>query len=433
MSLLETITWNIARAGGFTAFVLLTCAVAMGVALSSHWQSSSRWPRIINNEIHNFLTLLALIFAGIHILALWLDPFTSFSWSEMFIPFMSSYRPIWTAFGIISLYLGLAIGLSTWLRPVIGYKWWRSLHVFTLLLYLTVAVHGIAAGSDSRTWWGTAIYLISIFLIGTLLVMRLLQPINKVITRPADASEVVGTPGIGVVAMGSTVVSTQRRRAHPVLALVTILVVLGGTVWAVLGPLQAGWAATKSSQSVASTSIAANSAGNSAPASPFSPGAVATPQITTPQTTFPQSFTGNLAGQITQSQSRRSGIVTIQLDMNISNGPTGDVEVALQGTTSGTGDTVSISNSEVALLSSDGQPVYEGTVSQLDTTNQWSITAQLTGTDASTLDVQMKLTVDSNNGTVTGTITAGSGSSSGGSSSGGSSSGGSSSGSSNSI
>jgi hypothetical protein len=118
-----------------------------------------------------------------------------------------------------------------------------------------------------------------------------------------------------------------------------------------------------------------------------------------------------------------SGVVTIQLDMNISNGPTGDVEVALQGTTSGTGDAVSISNAEVALLSSDGQPVYEGTISQLDTTNQWSITAQLTGTDASTLDVQMKLTVDSNSGTVTGTITAGSGNSSGGSSSGGSSSG----------
>jgi Ferric reductase like transmembrane component len=415
MSLLETITWNIARAGGFTAFILLTFSVAMGLALSSHWQTS-RWPRIINNELHNFLSLLALIFASIHILAIWLDPFTSFSWSEIFIPFMSHYRPIWTAFGIISFYLGLAIGLSAWLRPVIGYKWWRRLHVLTLLLYVMIAVHGIASGSDARTWWGTAIYLISIFLIGTLLVMRLLQPINKVITRPADASEVVGGPGIGIVAVGSTVVSTQRRRAHPVLALVTILVVLGGTCWAVLGPLQAGWAATKSSQSVASTT--SNSTGNITPVSPFAPGTSATPQTTTPQTTFPQSFTGNLTGQITQRQSHRSGTVTIHFDMNISNGPTGNVEVELQGESSGTGGAVSISNSVVALLSSTGQPIYEGAISQLDTTNQWSMTAQLTGADASILNVQMKLAVDSNSGTVTGTITAGGGSSSGGSSNG---------------
>lgn len=413
MSLLETITWNIARAGGFTAFALLTFAVAMGLALSSHWQSP-RWPRIINNEIHNFLSLLALIFAAIHILAIWLDPFTSFSWSEMFIPFLSHYRPIWTAFGIISLYLGLAIGLSTWLRPAIGYKWWRRLHVFTLLLYIMIAVHGIASGSDSRTWWGTAIYLISIFLIGTLLVMRLLQPVNKVITRPADASEVANVTGVGVVAMGSTIVTTQRRRAHPVLALVTILIVVGGTAWAVLGPLQAGWAATSSSQSFASSS--SSSTGNNNPSAPFSPGTSATPQTTTPQTTFPQSFTGNLTGQISQRQSRRSGLVTIQFDMSISNGPTGNVEIELQGTSSGSGNAVSISNSVVALSSSDGQPVYEGAISQLDTTNQWSMTAQLTGADSSTLKVQMKLTIDSNSGTVTGTITAGSGSSGGGSS-----------------
>lgn len=335
----------------------------------------------------------------------------------MFIPFLSHYRPIWTAFGIISLYLGLAIGLSTWLRPIIGYQWWRRLHVLTLFLYVMIAVHGIASGSDSRTWWGTAIYLVSIFLIGTLLVMRLLQPVNKVVTRPADASELANVNGVGVVAMGSTIVSTQRRRAHPVLALMTILVVVGGTAWAVLGPLQAGWAATTSSRSATASSSSTTSAGNSNPAAPFSPGTSATPQTTTPQTTFPQSFTGNLTGQITQRQSRRSGLVTIQFSMNISDGPTGNVEVELQGETSSSGDQVSVSNSVVALSSSSGQPIYEGAISQLDTTNQWSMTAQLTGADSSTLQVQMKLTVDSATGNVTGTITAGSGSSSGSSSS----------------
>ena len=61
MSIWQTVTWDVARAGGFTAFGLLTLSVAIGLALTLHWQSSF-WPRIINSELHNFLTLLSLIF-----------------------------------------------------------------------------------------------------------------------------------------------------------------------------------------------------------------------------------------------------------------------------------------------------------------------------------------------------------------------------------
>ena len=60
MSIWQTVTWDVARAGGFTAFGLLTLSVAIGLALTLHLQSP-RWPRIINSELHNFLTLLALI------------------------------------------------------------------------------------------------------------------------------------------------------------------------------------------------------------------------------------------------------------------------------------------------------------------------------------------------------------------------------------
>ncbi len=168
MSVWQTVTWDVARAGGFTAYILLTLSVAWGLALTLHWQAP-RWPRLINSELHNFLTLLALIFTGIHVLGVWLDPFTHFGWNEVFIPLASHYRPLWMAFGIVALYLGLAIGLSTWLRPLIGYKLWRSLHIFTLLSYLLVTIHGIATGSDTRTWWGMGIYLASILMVGTLL------------------------------------------------------------------------------------------------------------------------------------------------------------------------------------------------------------------------------------------------------------------------
>src|SRR5690242_12817720 len=125
----ENVTWNVARAGGFTAYSLLTLAVIVGLALSTQWQSPARWPRLLNNELHNFLTLLGTTFLGIHVLAVWVDPFTSFGWREILIPLASHYRPFWMACGIVALYLGLAIGLSTLIRPRIGYTWWRRLHI----------------------------------------------------------------------------------------------------------------------------------------------------------------------------------------------------------------------------------------------------------------------------------------------------------------
>src|SRR5436853_7367954 len=108
----QTITWDVARAGGFTAYVLLTLAVAVGLALSTQLQSPSRWPRLLNSELHNFLTLLSTIFVVVHILAVWVDPFTHFGWSEVFIPFVSSYLPVCMAFGMVALYLGIAICIS---------------------------------------------------------------------------------------------------------------------------------------------------------------------------------------------------------------------------------------------------------------------------------------------------------------------------------
>ena len=169
----QSITWDIARAGGFTAYILLTLAVIVGLALSTQIQSPRRWPRLLNSELHNFLTLLSTIFLGVHILATWIDPFTRFSWSEILIPLTSHYRPEWMAFGIVALYLGIAIGISTWLRPLIGYKLWRQMHVLTLVVFALATIHGIGTGSDTQTQWALGIYLVSSVLVGSLLCRRL--------------------------------------------------------------------------------------------------------------------------------------------------------------------------------------------------------------------------------------------------------------------
>ncbi|GAC1687398.1 MAG: hypothetical protein NVS9B9_09480 [Ktedonobacteraceae bacterium] len=179
MTIWQTVTWDVARAGGFTAYVLLTLAVAVGLMLSAQLQSPSRWPRLINSELHNFLSLLSTIFLGVHILAVWVDPFTHFGWRDILIPFASSYRTLWMALGIVAVYLGIAIGISTLLRPYIGYGWWRRLHIMTLGIFAIATLHGIGAGSDTQTWWAFGLYAVSGVLVGSLLCRRISIARNK--------------------------------------------------------------------------------------------------------------------------------------------------------------------------------------------------------------------------------------------------------------
>ena len=216
MSIWQAVTWDVARAAGFTSYILLALAVIAGLALSMQWQSSSRWPRLINNELHNFLSLLSTIFLGVHILAVWIDPFTNFGWNEIFIPFVSTYRAPWMALGIVGLYLGIAIGISTWLRPYIGYKWWRRLHVLTMGIYALATLHGIGTGTDTQSWWALCIYLVSIVLVGSLFFLRLFSPTNKSKQKKsvnAPARQGAGSH-TGKVPMGEQVQS-RRQQIEP--------------------------------------------------------------------------------------------------------------------------------------------------------------------------------------------------------------------------
>jgi predicted ferric reductase len=173
------ITWNVVRTGGFITYILLTLSIIVGLALSIQLQSPSRWPRLINNELHNFLTLLSAIFLAVHVLAVWVDPFTNFGWSGVFIPFVNAYHAPWMALGIVALYLGIAIGISTWLRPRIGYAMWRRLHFLTFLVYVLATAHGIGTGTDTLTWWGLAIYIVSTTAVGLLICRRVFISTKK--------------------------------------------------------------------------------------------------------------------------------------------------------------------------------------------------------------------------------------------------------------
>lgn len=175
MTAWSTLTWTVARAGGFTAYILLTLSVLLGLALSLRWQNQ-KWPRLLTNEMHSYLALVSLVFIAVHSTAILIDPYIKFGLQDILIPFATSYRTTWVALGIIATYLAIAIWISSQIRPLIGHALWRKLHYATFLVYILTTIHGIATGSDTQTPWALTIYALSILTVTTLLSLRLSQP-----------------------------------------------------------------------------------------------------------------------------------------------------------------------------------------------------------------------------------------------------------------
>lgn len=84
------------------------------------------------------------------------------------------------------------VGISTWLRPRIGYTLWKKLHVLTLLIFALATIHGLGTGSDTQTSLALGIYLVSIALVAILLFRRLFAMPKKHKRVPESTSHEYG-------------------------------------------------------------------------------------------------------------------------------------------------------------------------------------------------------------------------------------------------
>ena len=167
------LAWYTARASGFTALVLLTASMTIGLALSMKLRSPA-WPRFLTTELHRFTTLTTLVFIGVHTAALYADSYVGFGVADLLVPFASSYAPLGMALGITASYLLLAVWASSQLQRRIGWRLWRTLHFATFALYVLAVAHTLAMGDDATTAWGMAIVAGSVVLVGGLTALRAL-------------------------------------------------------------------------------------------------------------------------------------------------------------------------------------------------------------------------------------------------------------------
>lgn len=154
--------WFLSRASGVTAYVLFWASMMMGLLMST--KTTRLWstgPTFM--AMHEFTSILGLLFAGFHALILLGDAFIQTDVVQILTPFLMDFgkdgaQSIWVGFGQLGFYALSLILLSFYVRQRISYGVWRWLHFGTFVAYMLVTVHGMLVGSDSQTTFMLSVY-----------------------------------------------------------------------------------------------------------------------------------------------------------------------------------------------------------------------------------------------------------------------------------
>jgi methionine sulfoxide reductase heme-binding subunit len=143
-----TLPWYVARASGLVAWALLAGSVVWGLLMTSKLMR-----RRVKNawllDLHRWLGGLALVFTGVHIVAIMGDTYVHFGLASVLVPFASHWHPLAVAWGVASLYLLAAVELTSLARRHLSHRLWRRVHFLSFPLFVFSTIHGLSAGTDS--------------------------------------------------------------------------------------------------------------------------------------------------------------------------------------------------------------------------------------------------------------------------------------------
>jgi methionine sulfoxide reductase heme-binding subunit len=346
--------WYLTRGSGVVALLLLTATTSIGVVTANRWRSE-RWPRFAVADLHRNLTLLALVFIGTHVGTTIADGYAPIGIKDILIPFLSQYRPVWLGLGALALDLLLALTITSLLRKHIGYRTWRALHWAAYATWPLALAHGLGSGSDARLGWMAALSFACLGIVVVTVAARLVRS---------------GSAGLQLAAGAATFA-------------VAILL----ATWYRGGPAKQGWAAR---------------AGTPASLLKTSGDASSTTQLAARTTAVRtvHAFAGRLVGRMSSSGPDSAGDAAIAIAVAVRGSEPGLVRLTLWGTALESGG-LAMSRSQVTFEDAATGVVSSGTIVGL---NGNRVVADVTSPSGSRLRLTLVLGINSNAGTVTGTI-----------------------------
>ena len=170
--------WYLNRGTGVVLLIAFTATVVLGV-LATGRSATPLWPRFITQGLHRALAASTVLMLVAHVVSAVVDEYVDIRWWQAFVPFGSSYEPLWMALGAISLDL-LALVIATSLaRARIAHRVWFLVHLTTYVAWAAALVHGLFIGTDSAQSWMVTIYVACVAAVGLAVLARVVAVLNR--------------------------------------------------------------------------------------------------------------------------------------------------------------------------------------------------------------------------------------------------------------
>ena len=150
------IWWNLTRASGNIAMVLILLTVFWGVLLATRVLKPNDRPAWLR-DIHTWMGGLALIFTIIHMLTLIADSYVTFTFVSVLVPYASSWKPLPVSLGILGFYILAAVQITSLMMRKMTRKNWRRIHLLSYVQFVLVMAHTLTSGSDVGKAWYSGI------------------------------------------------------------------------------------------------------------------------------------------------------------------------------------------------------------------------------------------------------------------------------------
>jgi predicted ferric reductase len=174
------------------ALVLLTVTMVLGLTTTSRARARN-WPGFAQQEMHRRISILTVVFLGIHVLTSVLDTYVHIGWLAVVIPFTSSYSRFWVGVGAVAVDLLLAVFVSSLLRSRISAGSWRAVHWLAYGCWPVALAHTFGMGTDSREGWVVMLGVACVAVVAAALAWRLQVSVRRSSTRTSHVTA-PGTP-----------------------------------------------------------------------------------------------------------------------------------------------------------------------------------------------------------------------------------------------
>jgi len=184
--------WYLARSAGFLAYLFAWGSVVLGLLMTT--RVVQRMDKPTQYILHRLLGLGSVVFLGVHLYTLFLDPWAKFSVADLLVPFHATYRPFWTGCGILAAYLLVLIALTSIFQQRLPKAVWRGIHFLSFLTFFVGLAHGIGSGTDSSQRWALALYAGTAAIAVGLCLRRILWEPNAAARPGKPATARTGAP-----------------------------------------------------------------------------------------------------------------------------------------------------------------------------------------------------------------------------------------------